>query len=104
MIHDWKEQGLPPLPISVNVSRADIYNADLTDILTGLLQKHGLPPSCLRLEITESAYTENPWQIIDTVSRLREIGCECAQGYYLAKTMSVKEFELLMKENNVGWR
>lgn len=60
VIQAWREQGLPPLPISVNVSRADIYNADLTNILTGLLQKYGLPPSCLRLEITESAYTENP--------------------------------------------
>ncbi len=30
-----------------------------------------LPPSRLHLEITESAYTENPDQIIDTVEQLR---------------------------------
>ena len=33
-----------------------------------------LPASRLHLEITESAYTENPKQIIDTVSRLRDMG------------------------------
>ncbi|MCD8168645.1 MAG: EAL domain-containing protein, partial [Clostridiales bacterium] len=41
---DWGKRGLPSLPISVNVSRADIYNVDLTDILMGLLQKYGVPP------------------------------------------------------------
>ncbi len=76
-LQSWREKGLPPVPVSVNVSRADIYNVDLTSILTGLLQKYGLAPGCLHLEITESAYTENPQQIIDTVSSLR------AQGFVI---------------------
>ena len=74
VLRDWDERGLPSLPISVNVSRADIYNVDLIDILKELMQKYRLQPSSLHLEITESAYTENPQQIIDTVSRLREMG------------------------------
>ncbi len=74
VLHGWEERGLPLLPVSVNVSRADIYNVDLADILTGLLKKYGLQPSCLHLEITESAYIENPQQIIDTVSHLRRLG------------------------------
>ena len=73
-MQSWKNRGLPPLPVSVNVSRADIYNADLTAVLMGLLQKYELPPASLHLEITESAYTENPRQIIETVSHLRELG------------------------------
>lgn len=47
VLRDWRERGLPSVPISVNVSRADIYNMDLAGILTGLLQRHGLPPSSL---------------------------------------------------------
>ncbi len=74
VLQGWEERGLPLLPVSVNVSRADIYNVDLAHILTGLLKKYGLPPSCLHLEITESAYIENPQQIIDTVSHLRRLG------------------------------
>ena len=65
VMQSWKNRGLPPLPVSVNVSRADIYNADLTAVLMGLLQKYELPPASLHLEITESAYTENPRQIIE---------------------------------------
>lgn len=70
----WDDKGYRPVPVSVNVSRADIYNTDLSDILMGIVSKYGLPPSRLHLEITESAYTENPEQIIETVGNLRELG------------------------------
>ena len=74
ILRAWDDEGLPPISVSVNVSRADIYNADITHILMQIVEKYGLPPSRLHLEITESAYTENPGQIIDTVGRLRELG------------------------------
>ena len=62
------------IPVSVNVSRADIYNTDIADILMDILKKYRLSPDRLHLEITESAYTENPGQIIETVSHLRSLG------------------------------
>lgn len=74
VLHRWDEQGFPPISISVNVSRADIYNVDLTDILMKTIEKYSLSPARLHLEITESAYTEDPKQIIDTVGHLRELG------------------------------
>ncbi len=73
-LQSWDEKGYPAISVSVNVSRADIYNADIADILIKTVRKYRLPPSRLHLEITESAYTENPKQIIDTVGRLRELG------------------------------
>ena len=73
-LRDFDDRGFAPVSVSVNVSRADIYNADLADILMKTVKKYDLPPARLHLEITESAYTENPKQIIDTVRRLRELG------------------------------
>lgn len=70
----WDQKGYPPIPVSVNVSRADIYHADIADILIRTVQKYNLPPSRLHLEITESAYTEDPNQIIETVNHLRQLG------------------------------
>lgn len=70
----WKECGYPPLHISVNVSRADIYQADLAKVLINTVRKYGLEPSGVHLEITESAYTEDPKQIINAVGHLRELG------------------------------
>ncbi|MGI6114773.1 two-component system response regulator [Luoshenia tenuis] len=73
-LREWDDKGYPPISISVNVSRADIYNADIADILTRTLKRYQLPLSRLHLEITESAYTEDPRQIISTVGQLREMG------------------------------
>ena len=74
VLHDWDERGYYPMSVSVNVSRADIYNEDLADTLVTIIKKYDLDPSRIHLEITESAYTENPKQIIDTVTVLRELG------------------------------
>ena len=55
VLREWEDKGYPAVPVSVNVSRADIYNADLEDILMRIVRKYNLPPACLHLEITESA-------------------------------------------------
>ena len=74
LMREWNGRGLPPLPISVNVSRADIFHADLTNVLLETVKRHGLEPERLHLEITESAYAEAPDQIIETAGRLRSLG------------------------------
>lgn len=70
----WMEMGNPSLAISINVSRADLYNPKLTDIMLDLVAKYKIPLHYLHLEITESAYTNNPEQIITVVNRLRKLG------------------------------
>lgn len=73
-IKEWDRKGYLPIPVSVNVSRADIYNADLVDILLETIKSYGVDSSRIPLEITESAYTENPSQIIETVELLKTHG------------------------------
>lgn len=68
----WREKGYPQIPVSVNVSRADLYHVSLADTLVKVTHKYGLDPSHLHLEITESAYTENPIQITNMVKELRK--------------------------------
>lgn len=70
----WREKEYPIFPVSVNMSRADIYQADLKEFLMKTVQKYGVATADLHLEITESAYTENPSQIIETVDELRKLG------------------------------
>ncbi len=73
-IRTWKEQFGLTLPVSVNVSRIDMYDAGLIETFAGILEQNGLVPYDLILEITESAYTEDSEQIIGVVNRLRELG------------------------------
>ena len=74
LLRDWREKGYASIPVSVNVSRADVYQVDLVETLQDVVERYGVEPGQLHLEITESAYTENPGQILDTVARLRQQG------------------------------
>ena len=69
-----EKAGLPELPLSVNLSRRSIYSRNLVSELTGLIKKYGLESSQLRLEVTESAYTDDPEQIKTTMTALQEEG------------------------------
>jgi diguanylate cyclase (GGDEF)-like protein len=73
-IRKWIDDGLPVVPISVNVSRIDIYNPNLCKNLKALVDKYNIPIKLLELEITETSYMENPAQLIETVINLKKIG------------------------------
>ncbi len=60
--------------LSLNLSRADIYQADLCASLSELVARYQLPPELLHLEITESAYMEAPEQLVEAVTSLRDAG------------------------------
>lgn len=176
LLREWDSRGLPPISISVNVSRADIFHANLAEVLLEIVDRNGVRPERLHLEITESAYAEALDRIIETTGRLqsfgfviemddfgsgysslnllsklpvdilkldmrflqneikksgnegiirfimqlahhmklgvvaegveteeqldylRSIDCDCVQGYYFARPMPVREFELLMEK------
>ena len=62
------------VPISVNVSRLDIINADIYQIITDLVKKYAIPKKYLKIEITESAYMETSSIIETLVKKLRKDG------------------------------
>ena len=70
----WRENYDLKIPVSINVSRVELYGHATMDYLEGLLHDNGLPPEELYLEITESAYTENAEQIALMVEELRDRG------------------------------
>ena len=73
-IKAWKEKFGVTLPVSVNLSRIDIFNPELEAILDELVNENGLERQALKLEVTESAYTENTDQLLAVMERLRRKG------------------------------
>lgn len=71
-LHEWIQDGNEPVAVSINVSRADLLNPNLVQVLTGLVEKYDIPAKYLHLEITESAYTEDPEQIVKIIYELRK--------------------------------
>ena len=73
-IKAWKDRFDRVIPVSVNVSRIDIYDPELEHELLEIVSSNGLKPEEYLLEVTESAYTDNSSQIIETVEKLRSDG------------------------------
>lgn len=73
-LRSWLDRGIPALPISVNVSRADIQFVDVVNSLESLLKKYDLDHSLLELEITESAFVENAETVLNAVINLKDHG------------------------------
>lgn len=61
--------------VSVNLSRCDIRDEyNIPEYFDGMIREYGLTPDQLRIEITETAYVENPALLIRTTERLRSLG------------------------------
>lgn len=67
-------QGRNPAPISVNVSRVNLYNPDFMDSLIDLIQRYHIPPHYLNLELTESVFSEDAELIQRAVNYLHDAG------------------------------
>ena len=72
----WKEEYGIVMPVSVNLSRVDLFDPALGKTLDDLLEKNGLEHSALKLEVTETACTDNRYEVIDVIERLRKKGYE----------------------------
>ena len=74
LLHKWKTNDMPLLPLSINISRIDLYYPYLCEDLVSLIKKYDLDPSLLKLEITESAYIDDPDVLMGVLKRLRAAG------------------------------
>ena len=60
-----------PVPISVNVSRAEMFEEELLEHFLDLQQKYDLPKGSLRLEITEGAFVEEADGLYRVIEHMR---------------------------------
>ena len=75
-ISEWQEKYGFRLPVSVNLSRADVFDPTIVDRLVRLIGDNFLNYEDLKLEVTESAYTDRAKDLLNVVRRLRVMGFE----------------------------
>ncbi len=73
-INHWNLQYGIKVPASVNLSRVDVFAPDLIKTLDDILKQNDISPDLLRLEITESAYTEDSEHLIEVVRKMHDKG------------------------------
>ena len=70
----WKKEGKELYPISVNLSRDRLYDVNLIDHLTGIVDSFGVDHKLIDFELTESASYDNTEQMIQVLNDLRSRG------------------------------
>lgn len=110
-LREWQDNGLD-YHISVNISPKDFYFTDVYKTFTELVERYGINPRSLRLEITETAIMSDFKKQLVLIQRLREYGfCvemdDFGSGYSslnMLKDMSVDalkvDMEFLRKTEN----
>lgn len=96
-IRSWIDNGIEPVPISVNISRDYINSVDLVAELSSLIEKYQIPTSLLELEITESVDSEG---VESVVKRLKKAGFtmlmdDFGSGYSSLNMLKTTPFDVL---------
>ena len=73
-IKRWEQDGLPLVPVSVNVSRRDFMESGCIDRQVQIVDKYKVDHNLLHMEVTESLYSENTELIISQVKKTQEMG------------------------------
>ncbi len=73
-IADWRKRFGVTIPLSVNVSRVDVLNAELAGELRTIVDEAGVDAKNYYLELTESAYVDDQSHIVTMAQKLREAG------------------------------
>ena len=77
-LREWSDAGLPSLPLSVNLAASSLADVTLVGKLDALMQRFGLAPASLMLEMTETTLMSDAESGVALLERLR------ARGYGLS--------------------
>ena len=70
----WQRAGLRAVKIAVNVSSLQFERPDFLGVVRGALQRSGLKPEYLELELTETVFGGQNEELIRRMSELRDLG------------------------------
>lgn len=73
-VRKWMDEGRKPVPLSVNISRINLRDDEIIDIIEKLQETYSIDRELLHFEITESAYSSDQDSLIRRITRIREMG------------------------------
>ncbi len=71
---EWKNQGLAPMNVSVNLSGSQLNRKELPEFIDSIIGQTGVNPENLEMEITEHVLIKDADSSMKTLNQLKEIG------------------------------
>ena len=99
-LRDMVKKGISPPPISVNFSRAHLYELDFAENLLKTAKEHQIPSTLLEIELTESAFINNQDLLIKIIADLHDRGFlvsidDFGSGYSSLNMIKDVEFDIM---------
>lgn len=99
-IRKIKEKFGYTIPVSVNISRIDLFDKNLVNDIRGIIDEAGISVSDMYLEITESAYNDEVDQVVASVDKFKEEGFtieidDFGSGFSSLNTIAVLPLDVL---------
>jgi diguanylate cyclase (GGDEF)-like protein/PAS domain S-box-containing protein len=74
----WRAKGIDNIRVSINCSAPQVSQEDFIDRIVQTLNKHGLPGSCLEVEITENIIMNDMSMVVQKLRKLTSLGIKIA--------------------------
>lgn len=97
-LRDWRERGLPVLPVSCNFSSLHFDKPDLPGRLEAIADRYNVPHACLEVEITESSIIHNPDSACEQLMQLKDRGFMIAIDDFGSGYSSLGQLQRLMAD------
>lgn len=99
-VKEWKDKYGLVVPVSVNVSRVDLIDPRLPEIIEQIVNEAGIEPKDFMLEVTESAYSDDIGQLARLVDEFRAKGFrieidDFGSGYSSLNSLATLNFDIL---------
>ena len=101
----WKDEGRKIYPVSINLSRASLYYADIFERYQSILKESGIEPEYIQLEVTESAM-EGKKDIRVLLEQFRNMGIQILMddfgtGYSSLATLNMRCFDTIKLDKSL---
>lgn len=99
-VRKWKEKFGFTIPVSVNISRIDMFDKHLVSTIRRIIDEEGISVGDMYLEVTESAYNNEMDQAIATIEEFKEEGFtieidDFGSGFSSLNTIAVLPLDVL---------
>ncbi len=99
-VRKWKEKYGFTIPVSVNISRIDLFDKNLINVIREVIDEAGINVEDLYLEITESAYNNELQQVIASIETFKDEGFtieidDFGSGFSSLSTIAVMPLDVL---------
>jgi len=96
----WMRSGQEVVPVSINVSARQFNETRVADILAVALKRHGIPPTLVEIELTESSMTGNAEEVRESLDAIQKMGVNLSvddfgTGYSSLSQLQRLDFDVL---------